>query len=135
MNKSRHHMAEIIGQKTLSVSDTKLLAKEIAAYLLVEHRISELDSLLRDIIQYRADHGVVEAVVVSVQGLSDQVKTDIRDLLHDEFPSAKTLAWHDKLDSKIVGGLRVELPNEQLDITARAKLNMFKRLTGAGQEL
>ncbi len=128
-------MAEVIGAKTLKINDTRSLAKEIAAFLLVEHRTSELDSLLRDIVQYRADHGVVEAVAVSVEGLDDAVKKDIRNFLHNEFPKAKTLAWHDKLDPDVVGGLKVELPNEQLDITTRAKLDTFKRLTGAGQEL
>jgi F0F1-type ATP synthase delta subunit len=128
-------MAEVIGAKTLKIKSSRSLAQEIAAFLLVEHRTREIDSLLRDVIQYRAEHGVVEAVAISAQALSKTVKKDIKAFLHDEFPVAKTLAWHDKRDPGVVGGLKIELPNEQLDITTRGKLDTFKRLTGAGREL
>ena len=127
-------MAEVIGQRTMHISDSKILAKKIAAYLLVEHKTAQLDSLLRDIVQYRAEHGVVEAVAISVNGLNETVRGDIRAMLKAEFPSAKAIAFHEQRDPSVIGGLRVDLPNEQLDMTARAKLNHFKRLTGAGKE-
>ena len=51
-------MAEVIGRKTLKTTDEKQLAKEIAAYLLSEKQTADIDSLVRDIMQYRAGHGI-----------------------------------------------------------------------------
>ena len=39
MNKSRHHLAEVIAERTLHVS-TEQLAKEVAAYLIDQHQVA-----------------------------------------------------------------------------------------------
>jgi F0F1-type ATP synthase delta subunit len=126
---SRHHLAEVIAERTVHVSDTKELAREIAAYLLIERRKADLESLLRDIMQYRANRGIVEARVVSAHDLTSQVKDDVEAILKDEYPDAKTLLLRSKLDESVIGGIRLELANEQLDMTVRSKLDTFKRLT------
>lgn len=130
---SRHHAAEIIAQKTLKVHDAKQLAREVAAYLLHEHKTAELESLIRDILQYRADHGVVEATIVSANKLSEQVRGDIRRQLHTEYKSAKDITLNESQEASVIGGIRIDLPNEQLDLTTANKLHTFKRLTGAGE--
>ena len=77
MKRPRHLLVQAIGAKTLGVQDSQKLAVGIAAYLLSENRVNELDSILRDVIEYRAEHGVVEVQAVSAHELSNKVKDEI----------------------------------------------------------
>ncbi len=134
MIKSRHHLAAVIAKRTLHINGTDRLAQEIAAYLLSEQQTAELESLVRDIMQYRSDHGIVEAVVVSAHELTNDILADIRKVLKDNYPAADTILLDQQLDVSVVGGVRIDLANEQLDASTRGKLNTFKRLTGAGKD-
>jgi F0F1-type ATP synthase delta subunit len=124
----RHELAAVLAERTLEIHDLNLLAKEIAAYLLVENRTADLESLVRDIMQYRADQGVIEGVAVSAHELNHQVLEDVRQVLTQEFPKAKQVIVRERRDPDVVGGVRIKLANEQLDMTVRSKLNNFKRL-------
>ena len=134
MNDTRHHLAEVIGAKSLHISDFHELAKEIAAYLLETGRVSELDSLMRDIMAYRAEHGVVEATATSAHQLSEQDITDIKQILRSEYPYATSLVVDQAQDPELIGGVKLGMPGEQLDLSVRAKVNNFKHLTTAGEE-
>lgn len=133
MNSTRHHLAETIAKRTMEISDTHKLAQEIAAYLLHEGKVYELESLMRDVIAYRAEQGVVEAYAESAYPLSPQVIDDIRDILKKEYPHAKQFQVDQIEQPELIGGLKVELPDEQLDLSVRARVNTFKKLT-SGKE-
>jgi F0F1-type ATP synthase delta subunit len=128
----RHILAEAIASKTLHVSDKSLLAREIAAYLLAERRTAELESILRDIMQYRTEHGVLEAEVVTAHDVTAQVTSDVKQLLRAAYPNAKTIHLSNRQDTGVVGGLRIDMANEQLDMTVSDRLATFKRLTSEG---
>lgn len=134
MKVPRHILAEAIAKRTLTVSDTRELSRQIAAYLLVENRTSELESILRDIMQYRADHGVLEAEVVTAHEVQNHVLSDVVQLLQAAYPNAKEVHVSERLDLTVIGGLRVDMANEQLDMTVASKLVTFKRLT-AGENI
>lgn len=129
---SRRHLAEVIGERTLAQDNIKQLARAIAAYLLDEGMTGDLESLIRDIMQYRLEHGFIEANIVSAHELPANVLEDVRDILGREYPKAKSVELDTELDPNVVGGVRIDLPNEQLDLTVRAKLDTFKRLTAGG---
>jgi F0F1-type ATP synthase delta subunit len=124
----RQELAEIIGERTLHITDRQKLARSIAAYLAAERRHVDLSSLMRDVMQYRIDHGIIEAVAVSAHELNDTVIKDVKDLLKDHFPHAKKILVDTRIDETVVGGIRIELPRENLDLSVKAKLNLFKRL-------
>lgn len=132
MKVPRHILAEAIAERTLHVRDTDLLAREIAAYLLAERRTAELESILRDIMQYRTKHGVLEAEVVTAHDITPQVMSEVKQLLRTAYPSAKTVHVAQRQDEAVVGGLRVDMANEQLDLSVSNKLATFKRLTTEG---
>ena len=134
MKQPRHLLVEVIGKRTLEVLDSKKLVTEVAAYLLAENRVDELESILRDVIEYRAVHGIVEASVVSAHELDARLRTDVVNLLKQEYPKAESVVVSEKIDTQVVGGVRVVLPNQQLDLTVRSKLSDFKRLAMAGKE-
>ena len=131
---SRLELAEVIGERTLRVQSDDSLKDTIAAYLLEENSVADLDSLMRDVLAYRALHGYVEASVISAFPLSDQVRKDVRNLLMQEYPQAKHIAMNEIIEPAVVGGLRIELAGKELDLTVKAKLNTFKRLTAARKD-
>jgi F0F1-type ATP synthase delta subunit len=126
---SRRHLAEVIGERTLHVRDTEKLAKTIAAYLLDTHDTADLESLIRDVMEYRAQHGVVEAVAISAHDLSRDAIRDLEAILKREHPKAKSVHIISRKDPSVVGGVRLQMANEQLDLSIREKLDTFKRLT------
>jgi F-type H+-transporting ATPase subunit delta len=128
-----------IGRTTLTktlalrLSDANL-PKELAAYLISERRTHELNSLLRDLEQYRADqNGIVEVNAVSAHDLTAAVRADIERTIRAAYPAAKQIMIHETIDADVVGGIRLELANQQLDTTVRTKLNRFKQLTAVGE--
>ena len=78
---SRSQLARVLADRFATAKDVPALEHAIAEYLLREKRVGELDSLLRDIAQIRADEGYVEADVVSAFPLTDAAEADAKDLL------------------------------------------------------
>jgi F0F1-type ATP synthase delta subunit len=110
------------------------IAREIAAYLIAEKRTAELDSLVRDLAQYRADHdGIVEVEAVSAHPIDTAAKAQIKAKITALYPTVKQIIITERHDPAVLGGVRLELANQQLDLSARAKLNRFKQLTTVGE--
>lgn len=129
---TRKDMANIIAGHTLKQGINKSYAREVASLLLTERRTGELDSLLRDIQAEWAENGYVEALAKSAHPLTTSVKDDIISRVKQLYPAAKKVIVTVIHDPEIVGGVRVSLPNQQLDLSIQAKLNKFKQLTTAG---
>lgn len=132
MKVPRTQLATIIGERTLQEPDITKLAQEIAAYLLSENREHDLESLMRDVLQYRQEHGIVEAELVSAHEIGSGIDRQVQELLKQHYPTANQVIVRESRDLSVVGGLRVQLAHEQLDMTVRAKLDSFKRLTAEG---
>lgn len=110
-------IAELMRTKPL-----ERVAKEVAAYLAAERRTKELDSLMRDVMQYRAQYeGVIEADAYSAYPLSSQVKAEIKRIL-----DADKLVLNEIIDKNVIGGVRVESSDTQLDLTVRSRLERLK---------
>lgn len=129
--KDRLSVARVIAEKTMHLKNSKLLAQEVAAYLLDTNSSADIDSLMRDVIAYRAERGLVEAVVISAYPLTSEVRRDVMAELKSEYPHAKSINITEEIDPTVVGGLRVESVHDQLDLTVRSRLNTLKRLTMA----
>ena len=134
MKLPRRQVAAAIAQRTLGISDLKQLSDEVAAYLLVERRTGELDSLIRDIMQYRADHGIVEAMAVTAHPLTTAVRANIHQEVQQLYPLAKQVVITERHDATMIGGVRLDMANQQLDLSIRNKLNRLKQLTAAGKD-
>lgn len=134
MQIARRHLAEVIGERTLHVRDTKQLAKAVAAYLLDTKETDELESLLRDVMEYRTENGIVEAVAVSAHELTSHTVKELETILKREHPKAKSVNIITRQDPSVIGGVRLEMANEQLDLTVREKIDTFKRLTAEIKE-
>lgn len=129
MKTPRSDIADIVAKKSLKATSTKKLGREIAAYLLDTGRTRELDPLLRDVQADWVEVGYVEAVAVSAHALDARARTDIKAKVRGLYPRAKKIIITEQYSPEVIGGVRIELPNEQLDLSIEAKLNKFKQLT------
>jgi F0F1-type ATP synthase delta subunit len=122
-------IARYLADDTLKNGKTKKLSREIAAYLLTEKRLNDLDSILRDTQQYWADSGYVEVDAVSAYPISAKVEKDIKTKIKKLYPNAKTIKIDHDRDENVIAGVRLELANQQLDLSVETKLNKFKQLS------
>ena len=134
MKTSRVRIANVVADQTLKQGASKAYARELAAYLLREGRIDELDSLLRDIQADWATKGYVEVLARCAYPLTDTVKHDIEQRVRPFFPTANKIVVTEVIDSEVIGGVQIQLADRQLDLSVEAKLNTFKQLTGAGKD-
>ncbi|HET7529127.1 MAG TPA: F0F1 ATP synthase subunit delta [Candidatus Saccharimonadales bacterium] len=107
----------------------KKFASEAASYLLSQNRTGELDSLARDLINYRVEKGVVEVTAVSAHKLTQAALGEVKTRVKQLYPKARRIIINQRIDEGQIGGVRIELPGRQLDLTLRSKLNKFKQLT------
>lgn len=134
MKSPRTKIAGAIASKTLKSGVSKRLSQEVAAYLLSERRVSELDSILRDVQADWADAGYIEVIATSAHPLTDAIKAGITRQVKGLYPEAKQVIITEVNDPEVIGGVRLNLPNQQFDLTVEAKLNKFKQLTAAGKD-
>ena len=134
MKISRHQLAKIFGQRLIeNPVKRSVFAEEIVSYLLAEGRTIELEPLLRDISDYRARHEIIELTAVSAHELSDKDRSDIKLYARSLYPSAKAIIMNLQQDPSLIGGVRLEIVDQQLDLSVRTQLNRMKRLTSAGR--
>ena len=126
---TRTRIADVITDEGLKHGSTKKFGREIAAYLLDTGRTRELDPLLRDVQSTMAERGYVEVYAVSAHDLNAKVLTDIKSQIRKLYPKAKKIEIIPKYDAEIIGGVRIELADRQLDLSIESKLNKFKQLT------
>jgi|SRR6185369_1142407 F0F1-type ATP synthase delta subunit len=134
MKTPRTRIAATVADTTLSKGASKEYAREVAAFLLAEGRVGELDSLLRDVQADWAAKGYVEVLARSAYPLTDEVKAEIAERVRPLYPAANKVVVTEVTDPSVIGGVQISLANQQLDLSVEAKLNKFKQLTGAGKE-
>jgi len=135
MKQSRTKVASHIADMTMkSGSSSSKTAKEVAAYLLSEGRVGELDSLLRDVQADWAKAGYLEVTASSAHPLDAAIRKQITEQVKKLYPEVKKITITEEHDPEVIGGVRLELPGRQLDMTVEAKLNRFKQLTNAGKD-
>ncbi|HVX24013.1 MAG TPA: F0F1 ATP synthase subunit delta [Candidatus Saccharimonadales bacterium] len=134
MKAPRTRIANVVADRSLKAGSTKRLSRELAAYLLDERRVHELDSILRDVQADWAEQGRVEVLAASAHDLSSKIQTDIKRQVKALYPNAKTIIVTPVHDPSVIGGVRLRLADRQLDLSVEAKLNRFKQLTTAGKD-
>ena len=129
MRASRSTIAEVIAIKLEKAKDPKSVVRSLAAYLLAEGRTNELAPIMRDVMAYRAENGQVEALVTSAFPLSDKSKLQVAKAARKIFPGSKQLILDERIKKSLIGGIKLNVINQELDLSLRAKLNKLKQLT------
>lgn len=130
MASKRQDLAKVIANH--KGANSKALAKEIAAYLLDTKQTGSLESLLRDVMAFREADGHVEATAATAHDISDDLLKEVQQLIKHHLPEAKKVTVRPEHDEAVIGGVKIRLANEQLDLSVRSRLDTFKRLTAKG---
>ncbi len=134
MKQPRARIAGYVAGKTLQKGVSPKFVKEVAAYLLSEHRVDELASLMRDVQADWAESGYVEVAAYSAHPLNAVAKKDITRQVKTLYPRARSIVITEKRDPGVIGGVRIGLPDRQFDLTVESKLRTFKQLAIAGKD-
>lgn len=123
-------MAKLSRRKIATVWADELIAgrditDQVAAYLVEERRVGEADLIVRDTESALAARGVVVADVATAHSLSAEARAVIEKFLATA-RGATRVELRTEIDGDLLGGVRVNTADEQLDTTLRARLNKLK---------
>lgn len=133
MKARRTRIARVVADKTLKSGVTKSLSRDIAAYLLSEGRTGELESVMRDVQADWAQAGIVEVIASSTHPLTAAIRADIKRQVTGLYPKAKRIIVTERHDPEVIGGVKLDFADRQLDLSVEARLNQFKELTANGK--
>ena len=125
----RSNLAEYIVASVEDNMNSKKLAKNVAEYLLDSRKASELESVLRDVVNLRAAKGFVEVDAYSTHKLSDSAIKDIKTTVKNHYDNTKTVVVNNLIDEDLVGGVKLYIGSDRLDLSIKNKLNKFRELT------
>jgi len=125
----RSNLAEYIVDNIEGTMSSGKLAKNIAEYLLDTRKASELESVLRDVVNLRAANGFVEVDAYSTHKLSDSAIKDIKTTVKNHYDNTKTVVVNNLIDEDLVGGVKLYIGSDRLDLSIKNKLNKFRELT------
>ncbi|HEV2402824.1 MAG TPA: F0F1 ATP synthase subunit delta [Candidatus Saccharimonadales bacterium] len=134
MKVARKKIADFVARESLSHGFGKAQARELAAYLLEERRTTELASLLRDIQESWAAAGYAEVLVHAAHPLNRTTRQDVTLEVHRVYPHAERVTITEVGDASLVGGLRLDFAQAQLDLSVQSELNRFKALAVKGKD-
>lgn len=118
---SRQELAEAILHLSGKMSEKKL-TDTLAAYLVANRRTGELDAIMREVSRRREQRDdVTEVTATSAHKLNESARKAIKALL-----SNKKLIINEVVDAGVLGGVRLETSEVQLDLTVRNRLNQLK---------
>jgi len=84
---------------------------------------------MRDLNLIRAEStGVVEVTARCAFPINDQVRKDISDLAKKLYPAFSELILHEVHDDSVIGGVNLDFPGLNVDLTLRRRLNKLKEL-------
>jgi F-type H+-transporting ATPase subunit delta len=98
--------------------DLKDVAKFLARRRLISKSTGILESLEKII---NKEDGVVVARVGSAEKLSHKTKEDLTHLLKKRF-EAKSVVLEERIEENLLGGMRVEVNDEVLDVSIKNKI-------------
>lgn len=107
-------------------SEPKNAVKELAGYILENRLHGQVEDILlaiRD--EYTQIHGFIEANARTPHLLSSELKTKLIQRVKN-VTGARKVSLHEQIDKSILGGVIVEAPGMQLDLSLKSKLAKLK---------
>ena len=118
---SRRKIADYAAKRLLKGDDPDMLMKELAAYLVSTRTTREADLLVASIEEALQRNGVVVADVTTARPISATLRGKIERIL-----GKKELYLREHIDQRVIGGVRIELPDSQFDGTIEHQLIALK---------
>ncbi len=98
------------------------IASDVAQYLATERCSRDLDRIMREVerLRYERD-GILEVVSTSARDLSERSKQEIKQMF-----DAKKVKIIERRDTNLVGGVKLQALDKQLDLSVRGQLKRLK---------
>ena len=93
------------------------LSKQLAALLVEQRRSRDLGQLMRLIESELDRRGKTQVTITSAHAVSDTVKKELARAL-----SAKNPVFHEDINPAVIGGVRANTLEREIDLTIRTKL-------------
>lgn len=121
---SRKALANYIAAST---ETSEQLAETVAAFLIDHGSTSDLDSLMRDVMEVRGrKDGIVELTARSANPITQAIRSEIETIAKSLYPAAREVVIHEEYDKSVIGGARLQFANASLDLTIQSKLNKLR---------
>lgn len=119
---TKRQIAVAIIDMTRSMTSTRV-AEKLAAYLVNNHRSSELDAIMREVQLLREKTtGTAEVTLTSASKLNE---TDVKNLI--KIIDVDKSVVNRVIDQEMVGGVRIEANGKLLDLTVRNRLDALRK--------
>ena len=118
---SRRKLAQYAASRALDGKLPANVLRDLAAYLVENKRVRELELVVRSIEEELADRGIMVANVTTARPISDDLRQAVAKTL-----SAKHVYLREIVDPSVVGGVRIDTPNARLDSTIKRKLMLLR---------
>lgn len=126
---SRRRLASTVAQLLRERPQDRSHTLQMLAAYLVEHKQEKrVDLLLLDIAhELAATEGHLYAEVSTVHPLNDTARAELKKYLSD-MTGAKTTELNEQIDASLLAGMIVRTADQELDTSARTKLDKLKGL-------
>lgn len=120
-----------LNSKDKSGSELTSSLQKSVKFLYRKNLLSKKEDILEKLQEIiNESNGIVVAKVWSVKKIESGVRTELLNFLRKHY-SAKEVHLEEKIDDKLLGGVRIEINNEVIDLTIKKKISLLKKhLTG-----
>lgn len=106
---------------------SKKVSKVVAEFLLKNSRTRELQSIMRDVSLARVKKElVVEVTASSASPISASHEAQVRKTVKKVYPEAKKVIINNRIDESLIGGIKLEMPDKQLDMSVESKITKLR---------
>ncbi|HRJ06462.1 MAG TPA: F0F1 ATP synthase subunit delta [Candidatus Saccharibacteria bacterium] len=120
---SRRKLANLAARRIAGGEVKASVLRDLAAYLIDSGRQREAELLVRDVETAMLKHGIAVGTVVSARKLSTDALATVEGFVKHHYKTVTKVVLRERLDSSVIGGVRLELPDKQLDATIQTRLD------------
>ncbi len=126
INISRRALARYAADQLLGSSESKDLARQLAAVLIATRKTGQADLLISDISwELEARGKSANATVTSATELSEKLRTQIKAFIKKS-AKVEDLSLEERIDESVIGGVRIETAAHSWDKTIANQLNNLR---------
>lgn len=107
-------------------TEESVLFKKIIKFLSHRRLLNKSETILTQLSKIiNKDQDVIEVKVMSAVSLTEKIKKELSQTLKDKY-KAKGIVFIEKVDEKMLGGIRLEINDEVLDLTLKNRVNKLQ---------
>lgn len=115
-----------LASKSYSVSEQPIFLEKVVKFLYKKRLLSKVADILSRLNKIIDDHeGRVVAKVSSAKSINETINKELAEILIKRY-SAKEINLIENIDEKLLGGFKIEVNDEVIDLTIRNKIRKLQ---------